>query len=105
MTPPKGKIFPENPLKNAKYHPKNAIFSKNSLSCLEFMKKTYNAYPPPPHSVEYTPMYILQKLSRGALEIRFGGEHLISLIAPPLILPFWGEGLRESFVFFQGAIS
>ena len=23
--PPKGKIFPENPLKYAKYHPKNAI--------------------------------------------------------------------------------
>ena len=28
MTPPKGKIFPENPLKYAKYHPKYAFFLK-----------------------------------------------------------------------------
>ena len=26
MTLPKDKIFPENPLKYAKYHPKNAFF-------------------------------------------------------------------------------
>ena len=38
-----GCIF-EHPLKYAKYHPKNAIFSKNSLSFLEFTKKkTYNS--------------------------------------------------------------
>ena len=28
MTPQKGKFFPENPLKYAKYNPKNAFFSK-----------------------------------------------------------------------------
>ena len=47
MTPPKGKIFPENPLKYAQYHPKKAIFSKNSLYCLEFMKKKLTMPNPP----------------------------------------------------------